>query len=506
MYNKKKKTEVFFLTRSSGILLPVSSLPGRWGIGDLGPGARSFVDFLSRSGQKTWQMLPLSETDGALGNSPYSSSSAFAGNPLFISPDDLVESGLINSAETAETPPFPAKRVEYPAVRAFKAKLLAGAFTRFSPSPEYESFLKRHEYWIFDYALFSALKRRLGGLPWNEWPEELKLRNANVLQKAARELRESVDFLLFQQYLFFTAMERLRLACDEKSVELLGDLPIYVNYDSADVWAHPDIFHLDENLLPVEVAGVPPDYFSKTGQLWGNPLYNWEALRKDGFSWWMERLKHSLSMFDLVRIDHFRGLLAYWAVPFGDKTAENGVWRKVPSEEFFKALRKNIPAPSFLAENLGVITPDVTEAMERMGFPGMAVILFAFGGGMKDNPHIPHNYTEKLAAYSGTHDNNTALGWFRDDATDEERRSLARYLGRIPGEKEIPDILVRMVLSSVAHRAIIPLQDYLGMGSEARMNTPAIPSGNWEWRAEAFCFTEELLHRIKRLSEIYGRN
>jgi len=506
VYNKKKKTEVFFLARSCGILLPVSSLPGRWGIGDLGPGARSFVDFLSRSGQKTWQTLPLSETDGALGNSPYSSSSAFAGNPLFISPDDLVESGLINSAETAETPPFPRKRVEYPAVRAFKAKLLARAFTRFSPSPEYESFLKRHEYWIFDHALFSALKQRLGGLPWNEWPDELKLRDEKTMQKAALELRESVNFLLFQQYLFFTAMQRLRIVCAEKRVELLGDLPIYVNYDSADVWAHPGLFHLDENLLPVEVAGVPPDYFSKTGQLWGNPLYDWEALRKDGFSWWIERLTHSLSMFDLVRIDHFRGLLAYWAVPFGDKTAENGVWRKVPSEDFFKALRKNIPAPSFLAENLGVITPDVTEAMDRMGFPGMAVILFAFGGGMKDNPHIPHNYIANLAAYSGTHDNNTALGWFRDDATDEERRSLARYLGRTPDEKEIPDILVRMVLSSVAQRAIIPLQDYLGLGSEARMNTPATPSGNWEWRAEAFCFTEELLHRIQRLSEIYGRN
>ncbi len=506
MYNKEQKRGVFFLTRSSGILLHVSSLPGRWGIGDLGPGARSFVDFLSRSGQKTWQILPLSETDGALGNSPYSSPSAFAGNHLFISPDDLLECGLLAATDTAELPPFPRKKVDYPAVRTVKAKLLARAFERFAPSQEYESFLQRNEHWLCDYALFSALKQRFCGLSWNQWPDELKLRDESALRTAATELRETTNFLLFKQYLFFSAMERLRRECDGKGVELLGDLPIYVNFDSADVWAHPNLFHLDENLLPVEVAGVPPDYFSETGQLWGNPLYNWEALREDDFSWWIKRLQHSLSMFHLVRIDHFRGLLAYWAVPFGDRTAEKGVWRDVPSEAFFASLRKNIPSASFLAENLGVITPDVTDAMERMSFPGMAVVLFAFGGGMKDNPHIPHNYSATLAAYSGTHDNNTALGWYRDDASEEERNTLGRYLGRMPDEKEVPDIIVRMVLSSVAQRAIIPLQDYLGLGSEARMNTPATPSGNWEWRADELCFTEELSIRIKQLSEIYGRN
>ena len=280
---------MFFLTRSCGILLPVSSLPGRWGIGDLGPGARSFVDFLSRSGQKTWQILPLSETDGALGNSPYSSPSAFAGNHLFISPDDLLECGLLAATDTAELPPFPRKKVDYPAVRTVKAKLLARAFERFAPSKEYETFLQQNEHWVFDYALFSALKQRFGGLSWNQWPDELKLRDGNALRTAATELRESVDFLLFKQYLFFSSMERLRRECDEKGVELLGDLPIYVNFDSADVWAHPNLFHLDENLLPVEVAGVPPDYFSETGQLWGNPLYNWEALREDDFSWWIKR-------------------------------------------------------------------------------------------------------------------------------------------------------------------------------------------------------------------------
>ncbi len=300
-------------------------------------------------------------------------------------------------------------------------------------------------------------------------------------------------------------MERLRSECDEKGVELLGDLPIYVNFDSADVWAHPNLFHLDENLLPVEVAGVPPDYFSKTGQLWGNPLYNWKALQKD-FSWWIKRLQHSLSMFHLVRIDHFRGLLAYWAVPFGDRTAEKGIWRDVPSEAFFASLRKYIPASSFLAENLGVITPDVTDAMEQMSFPGMAVVLFAFGGGMKDNPHIPHNYSAALAAYSGTHDNNTALGWYRDDASEEERRTLARYLGRTPDEREVPDILVRMVLSSVGAARHHSTPGLPGAWKRSAYEHARNPLRNWEWRAEAFSFTEEFSIRIKQLSEIYGRN
>jgi len=417
-----------------------------------------------------------------------------------------VERSLLSPSELEDIPSFPKKRADYSAARVLKKRLLHRAFSNFSPSNEYEIFLRKHEYWLPDYALFTALKDHLGGIPWNKWPEKLKFRDENALEKARESLRDSVDFLYFCQYLFFSAMEKLRKRCDEKKIELLGDLPIYVHYDSADVWAHPEFFHLDDELIPVEVAGVPPDYFSKTGQLWGNPIYNWDTLRTDGFSWWMQRLGHSLSLFHCVRIDHFRGLLAYWSVPHGERTAENGTWRNVPSEAFLSAIRDTMPSSSFLAENLGVITPDVTGAMERMGFPGMAVVLFSFGGDMKKTPHIPHNYTANLAAYTGTHDNNTALGWFRDDASKEERHNLERYIGRPLAESEVPDALIRMVMASVAQRAIIPIQDYLDLGGEARMNKPSTPSGNWEWRAESSVFTEELSRRMLKLSEIYGRN
>ncbi|MFA7621214.1 MAG: 4-alpha-glucanotransferase [Aminobacteriaceae bacterium] len=494
------------LNRTCGVLLPVFSLPGRWGIGDLGKEAIEFAEFLSRSGQRTWQLLPLSETDSAMGDSPYSSSSAFAGNRLFIPPEDLMERGLITPGEAEDAPSFPADRVDYQLVREHRVRLLSKAFSRFTPTQEYYSFLQRHSYWVQDHAVFSSIKKRLSGLPWSEWPEGLRLRREEALAQAGIELREAIDYELFVQFLFFENMELLRRECEGKGIELMGDLPIYVNYDSADVWAHRRFFLLDADLLPSEVSGVPPDYFSSTGQLWGNPLYNWEELEQDGFSWWITRLKHSLSMFHLVRIDHFRGLSGYWAVPRGEKTAERGVWRQARPEGFFNAIRQSIPSTSLLAENLGVITPDVTEAMESMGLPGMAVLLFGFSGDMRDNPHIPHNYTGNLTAYSGTHDNNTALGWYREDTTDAEREALFHYTGRTMTEEEVPEAVVRIVLSSVAERAIIPLQDHLGLGSEARINTPATPSGNWRWRALKTFFTEEFSLKIKQLAEIYGRN
>ena len=286
----------------------------------------------------------------------------------------------------------------------------------------------------------------------------------------------------------------------------MGDLPIYVNYDSADVWSRREFFALDEELRPREVAGVPPDYFSATGQLWGNPLYNWTALKEDGFSWWMQRLKHSLSLFDLVRIDHFRGLLDYWAIPAAEKTAKKGIWRTVPSKEFFETLKNSVPPEGFIAENLGIITPDVTEAMKVMNFPGMAVLLFAFGKERKDNPHAPYNFSRELVAYTGTHDNNTVLGWFRSDATEEEREILKKYLGRDIEEMDLPDALIRLTLSSVADRAVIPLQDYLSLGAEGRMNRPSTPSGNWEWRASAEVLTDVLAERMKELTWTYGRD
>lgn len=370
---------MFLLNRACGILLPVPSLPGGFGAGDLGKPAHDFVDFLSRSGQTIWQVLPLTVTDEALGNSPYSSPSAFAGNPLCISPEDLVTRGLLFRDELSGHPAFPEDRVDYGPARAFREEILRLAFSRFTPGEEYLAFLREQEYWLQDYVLFTAIKGLFKGSPWNGWPEEIRGRDEKALLEASGDLRRELDYLRFVQFLFFSQMKSLRAKCRQAGVELIGDLPIYVNYDSADVWSRQSFFCLDEELLPIEVAGVPPDYFSETGQLWGNPLYNWESLKKNGFSWWIRRLRHSLSLFDTVRIDHFRGLLAYWAVPYGDKTAKGGTWKPVPSEDFFNAVRKELPSPSFLAENLGVITPDVTEAMEFLGFPGMAVALFAFG-------------------------------------------------------------------------------------------------------------------------------
>jgi 4-alpha-glucanotransferase len=493
------------LNRACGILLPVPSLPGGYGSGDLGKPAHDFVDFLSRSGQTIWQVLPLTVTDGALGNSPYSSPSAFAGNPLCISPDDLVTRGLLLRDELSGHPAFPEDRIDYGPARAFREEILRIAFSRFSPGEEYGAFLREQEHWLEDYVLFTALKGIYKGTPWNGWPEKIRGRDETALREAAGDLRGELDYLRFVQYIFFSQMKSLRAKCREAGVELIGDLPIYVNYDSADVWSRQSFFCLGGDLLPTEVAGVPPDYFSETGQLWGNPLYNWDTLKKNGFSWWIRRLRHSLSLFDTVRIDHFRGLLAYWAIPFGDKTAERGTWRPVPSADFFNAVRKELPSPPFLAENLGVITPDVTEAMESMGFPGMAVALFAFGGGMRDNPHIPHNYRRELAAYTGTHDNNTIEGWYSEDATGDELQAFREYTGRSAGGESAADTIIRLVLSSVAERAVVPLQDYLGLGSEGRMNTPSVPSGNWEWKARQEHLSGELSGRMANLAAIYGR-
>ena len=491
------------MNRSCGVLLPLLSLPGEGGTGDLGKPAREFLEFLALSGQSIWQVLPLTVTDAALGNSPYSAPSAFAGNPLCISPDDLVSRGLLPEEELQDRPVFPSGRVDYGLAREYKENILRRAFSRFDPDDGYRAFLATHGFWLDDFVLFYALKARFGGAPWNEWPGEIKARKREALAAAGKTLRDETDYLRFVQYLFFSQLEAMREACRQAQVELVGDLPIYVNYDSSDVWACQSQFLLGEDLLPTEVAGVPPDYFSKTGQLWGNPLYNWDEMKKDGFSWWMKRLRHSLAMYDAVRIDHFRGLLAYWAVPFGDRTAEGGVWREAPSDEFFTRLKEELPLAPFLAENLGVITPDVTDAMERMGFPGMAVALFGFGGEMKDNPHAPHNYGKRLVAYTGTHDNNTVEGWYARDASDRERKLLEEYCPGLAGGAAAS--LVRLVLASHAERVIIPLQDYLGLGAEGRMNTPGTGEGNWEWRAERGQFTPELSAKMAGLAGIYGR-
>jgi len=494
--------------RESGILLHITSLPSSHGIGGLGVRARRFADFLADAGQRIWQMLPLNPTDTALGNSPYSSTSAFACNPLMISPEQMVEDGLLDPADARDPPAFPAGRVAYGPVTAHKTDLLRKACARWGSGGQeeaYQAFLRRHEDWLPDYALFAALKDRFQGLPWNRWPPDLRDRRPEALREAREQLSGRVCFEQFVQYVFHCQWDALRDHCARRSVRLFGDLPFYVNLDSADVWTHPELFHLDPQKEPVSVAGVPPDYFSRTGQLWGNPVYRWDRLLETGYTWWVRRLRRNLELFDLVRIDHFRGFAAYWQVAAGEKTAINGAWVPGPGDAFFHALERQFPSMPIVAEDLGLITPDVRELMARFRLPGMKLLLFAFGGDPASNPYAPHNHVRDCLIYTGTHDNNTARGWYEKEAGPEDRGRLERYLGRPVGAGEVAREMVRLALMSVARTAILPMQDVLGLGEEARMNTPATAAGNWEWQLAPEQLGEDVARDLREMTAMYGR-
>ena len=497
--------------RNAGILLPVTALPSEYGIGDFGSGALKFAKFLHEAGQKMWQVLPLTTVDSGCGNSPYSPTSAFAGNYLLISPEMLMEENLITQEDITK---ISAKydfsknpdRVDYEAAREFKTEILNAACKRClkNDSSKFDSFRKNTE-WLEDFALFSVIKQVNGGTPWYEWDDELKSREHDALKKFKKEYSEEIKRQEFYQYIFFSQAAALKAKLKELEIELIGDVPLYVTRDCADVWANPGLFNLDENLEPVTVAGVPPDYFSATGQLWGNPTYNWEAMEAQGFKWWIARLDNLLSMFDKVRIDHFRGLVAYWAVPYGEETARNGKWVDVPYKKFFAALKEKFPEMPFWAENLGIITPDVEELRRDMNLPGMLVLHFAFGN-PADNPYAPHNHTRNSVVYTGTHDNNTSRGWFENDATDEEIKNFSSYIGRDVMDGYIfTSEVTRLAVSSVADTAIIPMQDYLRLGAEARINVPSTPSGNWSWRMRADAVPDGLADRIKAACRLYGR-
>ncbi|HET8630153.1 MAG TPA: 4-alpha-glucanotransferase [Thermomicrobiales bacterium] len=486
------------LARASGLLLHPTSLPGRYGIGELGPAAGMFIDFLAAAGQRLWQMLPLGPT--AEGDSPYTSPSAFAGNPLLVSVDRLRDDGLLGAADLADTPDFPAVAVAYEAVRPFKEGLLRRAYARFRPDAAFGVFAARHAAWLDDYALFAALRARHDGAHWWDWGPPLARRDADALGRARRELADELAYQRFVQYRFFGDYAALRRAARARDVRLIGDLPIFVARDSADVWAHSDLFQLDAGYAPTAVAGVPPDYFSATGQLWGNPLYRWDAMARDGYAWWTARLRMALSLYDLVRLDHFRGFEAYWAVPAGEETAANGRWVAGPRDAFFAAVRDALGGLPFLAEDLGLITPEVHALRERVGLPGMKVLQFAFSD--PDSPYLPHNYTPDCVVYTGTHDNDTTRGWWA--AAGEEERALARrYLGR--DGADIAWDLIRLAFGSVAALAIVPLQDVLDLGGEARMNAPGVPTGNWTWRYERGALTAPLAARLRDLASVYGR-
>lgn len=496
--------------RGSGILLHLTSLPSSFGIGDIGPWAYRFGEFLADAKQSYWQILPLNPTEPIYANSPYLSTSAFACNPLFISPDLMIQDDLLLTSELDPPPAeFLPEKVGYEAVHHHKKLLLNRAFERFQGRknpPEYEKFFREQSYWLDDFALFKTLKSRFRGKMWSDWPPDLRDRQPEALQAARKGLLPELEREKFHQYVFFKQWLALKNFCNQKSIQIIGDIPIYVNYDSSDVWVHQELFKLDDQKKPYVVAGVPPDYFSKTGQLWGNPIYRWEVMEENGFAWWIQRVRHILKLVDWVRIDHFRGLVAYWEVPAKETTAIHGRWIKAPALEFFNRLMKEVPRLPVIAEDLGIITPDVQEVMKHFHFPGMKVLLFAFGDDLSTNPYLPHNLPRNCVAFTGTHDNNTIKGWFEREATPEEKKNLWRYLGREVAIDDLPWELIRMVMMSVANTTIFPMQDVLGMGAEARMNHPSTQEGNWEWRLLPDQVTPALATRLRELTEIYGRS
>ncbi|MCM8813080.1 MAG: 4-alpha-glucanotransferase [Candidatus Omnitrophica bacterium] len=480
--------------RCSGILMPISSLPSPFGIGDLGPGAYAFVDFLARARQRLWQILPLNPTTLINGNSPYSSPSAFACNPLLISPERLILDGYLTDADVADRPDFPAERVDYPEVIRYKESLFERAFRRFASMKKrlaYERFCEEQAHWVDDYAAFTVFKRHFQERVWSQWPVEIRDRQESAVVTLARRCAAEIEREKFLQFLFYRQWAALKKYCRANGVEMFGDIPIYVTYDSADVWTYPGLFKLDEQKNPVCVAGVPPDYFSKTGQRWGNPVYDWEVLQKTGFLWWLERIRHNLELFERVRIDHFRGFVDYWEIPAEEPTAIQGSWKLAPAKEFFAAVRREFPQAPIIAEDLGWLSDLAIKTIKELGFPGMKILMFAFGDDKTDHPFLPQNYTENCVAYTGTHDNNTVQGWFQNEAGPAEKKRLFAVLGKEVAAEQVHREMIRALMESKANAAIFPLQDVLGLGADQRMNVPGIAQGNWAWRYAAASFPDE---------------
>ena len=513
--------------RASGVLLHPTSLPGPYGIGDLGPSAFRFIDWVADAGCRLWQILPLGPT--GYGDSPYQCFSAFAGNPYLISPEFLLRDDLLHSDDLAGVPDFQANSVDYGRLIPWKLNLLERAFLRFKSAPEsvrheYDRFCAENVSWLSDYALFMALKEANGGGAWSGWPASQRKRDPVTLAEAAKRHADAVSRFMFYQFVFYRQWFAVRDYAHQRGLQIIGDIPIFVAYDSADVWANPDLFYLDESGLPTVVAGVPPDYFSATGQLWGNPLYRWDVLKERGYDWWIVRFRAMLKQVDIVRLDHFRGFAGYWEIPAGKTTAEEGRWVPGPADDFLSAvdatLRETSPKFSaglpIIAEDLGEITPDVIELRDRFNLPGMKILQFAFSD--PDNKFLPHNYpTSNCVAYTGTHDNDTARGWFKS-APEQERDFARRYLACDLCEESDPSVspqdryvygfswnLVRAVWASVAVFAVAPMQDLLGLGTEARMNFPSTLGGNWSWRLVPDQLNPELQGRLRELNYLYRR-
>ena len=492
------------MTRRSGVLLHPTSFPGPWGIGDLGSSARVFIDFLAHSHQQIWQVLPLGPTgdDGA----PYSSFSSNAGNPLLISLQDLVTDGLNIVIE----PPTKAlsSAEDLSAVKTAKFEVLARAAKKIrddaSLSQAFNQFCDEQSEWLDDYALFMALKDSYPNTKWNQWPKGLVKREKNALEKARTELEESIQFHKFSQFAFFRQWSALRNYAHDRGIRIVGDIPFYVAFDSADVWANPLNFALlPETFEPKLMAGVPPDYFSETGQLWGNPVYDWEHLASTNFEWWIQRFKRLTRLVDIIRIDHFRGFQAYWQVPHGEKTAINGSWAECPGDAFFHALEHELGHLPVWAEDLGLVTPEVELLRDKFDFPGMKVLQFAFDEKGAENPYLPFNYNSNFVCYTGTHDNDTVVSWW-ENLDHNQQKMILDYVGPVL-EQDVHWTLIRLAMSSIAGTVVIPMQDLLGLGAEARMNVPGRVAGNWSWRYESKAITTELSHKLKAITTVFGR-
>ena len=491
--------------RTSGVLMPISSLPSPYGIGTMGKDAKKFVDFLEKGGQKYWQILPICPT--SYGDSPYQSFSSFAGNPYFIDLDYLCKDKLLTQKE-CESYDWgkSAKKVDYGIMYINRYDLLKKAFARFKKNipDDYSTFCKKEAEWLDEYTLFMALKDANDGHAWSQWDEQLKVRNEKAIKEAKEKYADDIEFYKMLQYLFFKQWKALKKYANEKGIEIIGDVPIYVAMDSADVWANPKQFYLDKELNPIEVAGCPPDAFSEDGQLWGNPLFRWDVMKKDNYSWWTKRIKAMASLYDIVRIDHFRGFDSYYAIPAKDDTAKNGKWKEGPGMDLFNVLEKKLGKLPIIVEDLGFLTPSVRKLLKDSGFPGMKVIQFAFdsNGG---SAYLPHNYPENSVVYTGTHDNDTTRGWYH--STDKATRDFAKeYMNaQRLDEDDLAWDFIRLAMSSKANLCVTPMQDLLNLDGKARINVPSTLGGNWTWRMEKGQFDEETVKRLKRMTWLYER-
>lgn len=511
MRDRSAYRDLFIRERGAGILLHITSLPSKFGIGDLGSEARAFADFLKRSGQKYWQLLPLNPTSASSGHSPYSSVSSMAGNTLLISPERLADDGLLDKRSLRQNTMPPSNKVSYKDAERIKNTLLEKAYANFldgkfsSLKKQFDNFCAQQSFWLDDYALYVVLKQQHKGRAWFQWPAAFRLRNERVLDSFSSSHADAILYVKWQQFIFFHQWQALKRYCRDAGIKLFGDLPFYVSYDSADVWSQPEIFSLDKKGNMTGVAGVPPDYFNKNGQRWGMPVFRWDVLKQQKYQWWIQRLRKNMELFDLLRLDHFRAFADYWEVPANEKTAINGRWKPGPGAAFFKALQKEFKKLPFVAEDLGEINQAVYDLRDRFDLPGMRVLQFAFGDTMPESEYIPHHYIHNCLVYTGTHDNNTTRGWFRRDADKATVKRLADYSGMDVREGNVHEVMTQLAYASVANTVILPLQDVLGLDGSARMNTPASVKGNWLWSFKPGMVKASVEKMLRRLTKLYNR-